>query len=400
MSYAYLRLALNTDLDRRERYILIELADCANKDGLAWPGYERLCNKTKYDLSQVKRGLATLTQAGYIEVAQKSKRGKRVRYRLLMTPVNGALCPPIEAPDEGALCPPGDIIGGALCPDEGALCPPAIRNAHAVLREPINEPISEGIYNTDTSSVNAREGHLEPAVVTPPEPTPEPEPDLVATDELSLPEPPVATRQQPPLSPAQTSTDRPQPSAPAQTGTHVHQQHRQLLADITARVAELSGNPCEPCEIVFTVENLIRTCVRERGEDFVRAYIDWIGCPVSGLPFWKNATQHGDNWQKVIEPASLFKPEYVSKRAREVKTWMANNRPRYPPGVFNLGDDDSDRDEWLYTDMAGAPFIDGECTPYPGDDPHADDRQKGVPGRIQGVRGLLPAGAQYDARGD
>ncbi len=99
MGWPHVQFAWKTILPRRERYLLIELALHSNKDGIAWPGNEKLQEKTKYCPSNVSQGLANLTAWGYIETVELAKRYKTTRYRICLDAHGVQLEDPIDDDD-------------------------------------------------------------------------------------------------------------------------------------------------------------------------------------------------------------------------------------------------------------------------------------------------------------
>lgn len=72
-------------LDTSQAMVLLALADAANDDGFAcWPSQETLARKSRMSVRSVKRHIATLRDAGLIDVeTQSSTRGRRANlYRL------------------------------------------------------------------------------------------------------------------------------------------------------------------------------------------------------------------------------------------------------------------------------------------------------------------------------
>lgn len=72
-------------LDTSQAMVLLALADAANDDGFAcWPSQETLARKSRMSVRSVKRHIATLRNAGLIDVeTQSSTRGRRANlYRL------------------------------------------------------------------------------------------------------------------------------------------------------------------------------------------------------------------------------------------------------------------------------------------------------------------------------
>lgn len=111
-------------LDTSQAMVLLALADAANDDGFAcWPSQETLARKSRMSVRSVKRHIATLRDAGLIDVeTQSSTRGRRAnlyrlhvgaevdlsavsRQRAKMTPSNSTGVEKVDIPPKGQIDP-------------------------------------------------------------------------------------------------------------------------------------------------------------------------------------------------------------------------------------------------------------------------------------------------------
>lgn len=93
MSVKYISKAFESDLEPRDRFILVAIADCANDKGVAWPGYSHLMNKTGYAKATIAAGLKKLKELGWLRVENHSTfgNGKKCNIYYMQTPKSSAV---------------------------------------------------------------------------------------------------------------------------------------------------------------------------------------------------------------------------------------------------------------------------------------------------------------------
>jgi hypothetical protein len=75
--------------NKADLLVLLVLANHANDTGLAWPSVPRISKHSRLSERAVYYGLRRLVAAGVIQVASQ-KPGRSTRYRVQVTPANGA----------------------------------------------------------------------------------------------------------------------------------------------------------------------------------------------------------------------------------------------------------------------------------------------------------------------
>ena len=99
------------------KFVLLALADFANKRGLAWPSIQTLATKTGISGRQIKRILPKLEEAGEIHIERSGPGRRRVHHYTFPKYMNGDTLSPFP---KGSTYKKGDNLsknGDTLSPD-------------------------------------------------------------------------------------------------------------------------------------------------------------------------------------------------------------------------------------------------------------------------------------------
>jgi Helix-turn-helix domain len=80
----------NGPRDRSQLLLMLALADCANDQGVCWPGTATLADKTRMDVRTVLRGLKALEQAQWLKIVRRSHERRGNTYELNLGRFNDA----------------------------------------------------------------------------------------------------------------------------------------------------------------------------------------------------------------------------------------------------------------------------------------------------------------------
>jgi biotin operon repressor len=75
MSIRHVNWALEQELPTPEKFVLVVLANYANKNGVCWPSQETIGQKTGLSRASVQRSIRSLKERGLIQVEARRKRG-------------------------------------------------------------------------------------------------------------------------------------------------------------------------------------------------------------------------------------------------------------------------------------------------------------------------------------
>ncbi len=108
MSIRLMSTVWSLDLPPTDKFVLLALADWADKEGYCWPYIRQLAEKTSLSERQVQRLLNRLEKNGLLEIARNAGRGNRSLYRIRveeLKKVAQASSFPIERGDEDVIFP-------------------------------------------------------------------------------------------------------------------------------------------------------------------------------------------------------------------------------------------------------------------------------------------------------
>ena len=74
--------AWTADLAPPVKFVLLALADYANREGICWPSIDSLSKKTGLSRRQTQRHLKALRESGEIEIAEEERGWRTRRYYL------------------------------------------------------------------------------------------------------------------------------------------------------------------------------------------------------------------------------------------------------------------------------------------------------------------------------
>lgn len=149
-----------------ERLLLLAIADCASDDGTnAYPSKQKLKDKTKLDLSTIRRIVKRLEQQGQLVVYRSDQRGRANVYDVVMTSPDQAVDNSADAvdkdvdnfPEVGAQRPPGKLPPRQEGPPGEANRAPGRGTAPPQPSRTIKNPLAEADTDITPAPVESRQ---------------------------------------------------------------------------------------------------------------------------------------------------------------------------------------------------------------------------------------------------